>query len=219
MILCQVISLSPEAAIAWQQALRERLRLEDDFPQPLRLIGGVDTGYREPFARAVIVVLRYPTLQMLTHTVAEVPVTYPYIPGLLTMREGPAIEAAWASLPADLRPQLLFFDGHGVAHPRRMGIAAHMGVLLDVPAIGVAKRVLCGDHVPVPDRVGAWQALIHEGETVGAVLRTRRGVKPVIVSPGHRVSLETAVRLTLTVCRGYKLPEPTRLADRLSKRR
>ncbi len=212
-------SLAPEQAIRWQQSLQQRLRLEDDFPRPLQRIGGVDTGYRDPFARAVIVVLRYPTLQILHHTVVEVPVSYPYIPGLLTMREGPAIEAAWAALPADLRPQLLFFDGHGIAHPRRMGIAAHMGVLLDVPAIGVAKRVLCGRHAPVPDRVGAWEPLFHRGERVGAVLRTRRGVKPVIVSPGHRVSLDTAVRLTLTTCRGYKLPEPTRRADRLSRQR
>lgn len=208
-------TLPPEQAIEWQRQLREQLVIADDF-RPPRLIGGVDAAYIENRALAVIVVLTFPDLQVVTHTVATVPHEYPYIPGLLSMREGPAIEAAWQMLPEHQRPDLLMFDGHGIAHPRGLGIASHMGLLLDRPSLGVAKRILRGRHAPVPDEVGAWQPLVYRGKTVGAALRTKAGVKPVYVSPGHRISLESAIHFVLATTRGYKLPEPTRLADKLA---
>lgn len=209
--------LSPDAAKEWQRELCERLILEDDFASPPRLVGGVDSSYTAERAYAVIVVLTYPKLDIVTQSVASLPVPFPYVPGLLSMREGPAIEEAWAKLPNDHRPDLLMFDGHGIAHMRRLGIASHMGLLLDRPSIGIAKRILVGEHDPVPDTRGAWQPLIYRGETIGAALRTREGVKPVFVSPGHRISLETAIRYVLETGHGYKLPKPTHLADRRSR--
>lgn len=210
-------NLTPEEAIRWQETLRQRLVLEDDLPPSVQLVGGVDSGYTDTLAVAVIVVLTYPELDPVHHVVGHVPVHFPYIPGLLAIREGPAIEAAWEALPPDLRPDLLFFDGQGIAHPRSMGIASHMGVLLDRPSIGVAKRILVGHHEPVPDEQGSWRPLVYRGRVVGAAVRTRPGVKPVYVSPGHRISLPTAVEYTLATVRGYKLPEPTRLADKLTR--
>nr|WP_290666315.1 deoxyribonuclease V [Ardenticatena sp.] len=208
-------SFPPEQAIEWQRQLRQQLIIADAFSPP-RLIGGVDAAYVENQALAVIVVLSFPELQKITHTVATVPHEYPYIPGLLSMREGPAIEAAWHALPEEQRPDLLMFDGHGIAHPRGIGIASHMGLLFDRPSIGVAKRILRGDHAPVPNTVGAWQPLVYRGKVVGAAVRTKAGVKPMYVSPGHRISLESAIRFVLATTRGYKLPEPTRLADKLA---
>lgn len=209
--------LSPEQAKAWQRELRDRLILEDDFAHPPTLVGGVDSSYTADDAYAVVVVLSYPELEVVTRSVASVPVPFPYVPGLLSMREGPAIERAWAKLPEDLRPDLLLFDGHGIAHMRGLGIASHMGILLDRPSIGVAKRILVGTHEPVPDERGMWRPLVYEGAVIGAALRTRVGVKPVYVSPGHRISLETAIHYVLETGHGYKLPKPTHLADRLSK--
>ncbi len=214
---CPKWDLTPEEAVRWQESLRQHLVLEDDLPPSVRLVGGVDSGYTDALAVAVIAVLTYPELEFVHQAVGQVPVHFPYIPGLLAIREGPAIEAAWNTLQPDLQPDLLFFDGQGIAHPRGMGIASHMGVLLDRPSIGVAKRILVGHHEPVPDEQGAWRPLVYRGKVVGAAVRTKVGVKPVYVSPGHRISLPTAIEYTLATVRGYKLPEPTRLADKLAR--
>jgi deoxyribonuclease V len=163
-------------------------------------------------ARAAVVVLAFPSLEPVEESVVEQPCRFPYVPGLLAFREGPSILAAFRRLRA--RPDLLIFDGQGIAHPRRFGIAAHIGVLLDLPAIGCAKSRLTGTHgEPGPAR-GAWAPLVERGETIGAVLRTREGVKPVYVSVGHRLGLETALGLVLRCGGGCRLPEPTRRAHR-----
>lgn len=210
-------NLSADEAKAWQRSLRTRLIVYDDFEEPPRLIGGVDSSYTDEEAYAVILVFAYPELDLVAERVAAVPVPFPYVPGLLSMREGPAIEQAWAKLPADRRPDLLMFDGHGIAHMRRLGIASHMGILFDRPSIGIAKRILVGEHEPVPDERGAWRPLRYNDTVVGAALRTRVGVKPVYVSPGHRISLETSIKYVLATGHGYKLPKPTHLADRRSR--
>ena len=143
-------------------------------------------------------------------------VSFPYIPGLLSFREAPALLAAFEAIKA--QPDVIIFDGQGTAHPRRFGLASHMGLLLDTPSVGCAKTRLVGEHERVPERKDSWVKLRHEGQTVGAVVRTRRGVKPVYVSPGHRMGFPGAVRLVLESCRGYRLPEPVRRAHTLVNR-
>lgn len=207
--------LSPEEAVRLQQELRGRVVLEDRLG-PVRHVAGVDVGFEAggEVTRAAVAVLTYPELALADHAIARQPTRFPYIPGLLSFREVPAVLEALAGLQT--RPDLILCDGQGVAHPRRFGIASHLGVLLDLPTIGVAKRRLVGQHAPVPDRRGAWEPLLDEGEVVGAVLRTRPGVKPVYVSPGHRVCLETAVTWALRCTTRYRLPETTRWAHRLA---
>jgi deoxyribonuclease V len=133
------------------------------------------------------------------------------VPGLLTFREAPALLAAFAKLRSS--PHLLFFDGHGYAHPRRFGIACHLGLLLDRPSIGCAKSLLVGEHKPPAQAAGSRAPLRHDGEIIGVALRTRRGVKPVYISIGHRISLDRAVQFTLAAGDGFRIPRPTRLAD------
>lgn len=205
-------------AVAIQKELRGRVRLEDD-PGEVHTVAGVDTALPkrggEPFARCAVVVLSFPELRPLGQATSVVPLTFPYVPGLLAFREGPAIEAALAQLAS--LPDLLIFDGHGYAHPRRMGIASHLGVLLDHPTVGCAKSILTGRaEEPDPDPGDRSPLLASDGELLGYALRTKRGVKPVYVSAGHRVSHQTAVDLVLRCTRGYRLPEPTRLADQLA---
>ncbi len=207
--------LSPEEAIRLQQELCRRVVLEDRLG-PVEHVAGVDVGFEAggQVTRAAVAVLTYPGLTLTEHALARQPTRFPYVPGLLSFREVPAVLEALASLGT--RPDLILCDGQGIAHPRRFGIASHLGVLLDAPTVGVAKRRLVGEHAPVPDRRGAWEPLVHEGQVVGAVLRTRSGVKPVYVSPGHRVSLETAVAWVLRCTTRYRLPETTRWAHRLA---
>jgi deoxyribonuclease V len=168
-------------------------------------------------ARAAAVLLSFPDLTPLGDSLVEEPVRYPYIPGLLSFREAPAVIAALEGLSEP--PDLIMVDGQGRAHPRRFGIACHLGLLLDRPALGCAKSRLIGDYDEPPPEPGAWTPLTHHGEVIGAVVRTRAGVKPLFVSVGHRVSLETAVALVLACARGLRLPEPTRLADQLASGR
>jgi len=164
-------------------------------------------------AIGAVVVFSYPEMRELERAQAEVPLEFPYVPGFLSFREIPVLLAALDKL---LRlPDLLFCDGQGYAHPRRMGLASHLGILLDRPSIGCAKSILIGKHGPLGERKGAWTALEENGETIGAALRTRPGTKPVYISPGHRVSLRTALHLTLSVSDGTRIPRPTREADRL----
>ncbi|MGN6382036.1 MAG: deoxyribonuclease V [Dyella sp.] len=201
-----------------QQELAARVRLQDDTPSP-RLVAGVDVGFEEDGAitRAAAVLLDAATMQPLAEVVARLPTRMPYIPGLLSFRELPAVLQALAQLPEV--PELILVDGHGVAHPRGLGIAAHLGVVTDLSTIGVAKKILVGSHDAVGLKRGDRTPLMHRGRMIGTVLRSKDGIQPLIVSPGHRVSHATAVERALAYGRSYKLPEPTRLADRLASRR
>jgi len=229
--------LTPKEAMALQEELRAHVVAEDRFDE-IRRVAGVDVGYdrrgREATARAAVAVLSFPGLEPLADAVATVEVTFPYVPGLLSFRELPAVLAALDRLAQEAPehlPDLLVCDAHGQAHPRRFGLACHLGVLTDTPSIGVAKNLLVGVHDELPPERGAWRPLVDpkagggsggggaRGETIGAVVRTRTGVRPVYVSVGHRVSLETAVDLTLRLAPRYRLPETTRRADRLASRR
>jgi deoxyribonuclease V len=205
--------LGPSEAIALQRQLAERVEREDRLG-PVRFVAGVDMSAndRTGLARAAVVILSYPELREVEVVREEQSLRMPYIPGLLSFREAPVILSAFERVRQ--APDLLFVDGQGIAHPRRLGIASHLGVLLDLPAIGCAKSLFVGQHEPVADAVGAQEPLIHRGEVIGMVLRTRAHVKPMIISTGHRVSLATAVRYVLACGRGYRLPEPTRLADK-----
>jgi deoxyribonuclease V len=212
--------LTPKEAIALQTALRERVVREDRIGE-VRRVAGVDVGFEEDgrVTRAAVAVLDYPGLALVDQAVVRVATRFPYVPGLLSFREAPAVLDAFAKVR--LAPDLILYDGQGIAHPRRFGIASHVGLLLDCPSIGVAKSRLLGEHRTPPDRRGAWTPLLDDGEShgaeiIGAVLRTRKGVKPVYVSIGHRVSLESAVRWTMACCTKYRLPETTRWADRLA---
>jgi deoxyribonuclease V len=211
--------VSPAEAVRLQEQWRGQVVVENRLGE-VRTVAGVDVGVRggpagEPgrgdaIAQAAVVVLRYPDLAVLELARAEAPVAFPYIPGLLAFREAPVILAACEKLQAD--PDLFIFDGQGLAHPRRLGIASHVGLFLDRPAIGCAKSRLCGTHAGVPPQVGAWVPLRDGDETLGAVVRTRARARPVYVSVGHRVDLPTAIRYVLATGRGYRLPEPCRLA-------
>ncbi len=208
--------MTPREAIALQRDLAGAVVRRDDFGA-LQSIAGVDVAYgrRGGPARAAVVVLSISDLAPLAETTASLTVGFPYVPGLLTFREAPAAIAALLDLPAP--PGLLLCDGQGLAHPRRFGFASHLGVFLDVPSVGVAKSRLIGDYDEPGPEPGAWTPLSDRGEIIGAVVRTRRGAKPLFVSIGHRIGLASAISLVLACTRGYRLPEPTRLADRLSK--
>jgi deoxyribonuclease V len=212
-------NLSPAAAMALQRELRPHLILADRLGS-VRRVAGVDVGFEAngTVTRAAVAVLRYPELDLLETAIARRPTEFPYIPGLLSFRELPAVLEALDQLRE--LPDLLLCDGQGIAHPRRLGIASHLGLLVDVPSIGVAKTRLCGAHEEPPTRPrGAWTPLrAAEGEIIGAVLRTRPGVKPLYVSPGHRIGLETAIAYVLGCCTRYRLPETTRHAHRLASK-
>lgn len=201
--------------MAIQAELRARVETADRLPQ-IRHVAGVDVGFEESgrVTRAAVVVLGYPDLQPVDRAVARLPTRFPYVPGLLSFRELPAVLAAIEGL--NVRPDVYLCDGQGLAHPRRFGIACHLGVLLDAPSIGVAKTRLTGSHAEPPQEKGGWTPLMDGEEVIGAVLRTRTAVKPLYVSIGHRVSLASAVRLVLACTRRYRLPETTRYAHRLA---
>lgn len=204
----------PEAT-ALQNRLRERLVPHPPPGFSPRLVAGADMSMTKfsPRAFAGIVVIDASTMQNVEATTVEVPLEFPYIPGLLTFRELPALVAAWEKLEAE--PDVVIFDGVAIAHPRRFGIGAHGGVLLDVPSVGCAKSLLVGTHGPLGEERGATAEILHRGEVVGAALRTRPGVKPVYVSPGHLMDLPTAIDLVLRMSLGFREPETTRRAHRL----
>lgn len=208
--------VTPVEAMQIQRALAARVR-EQDAPGALRLIAGVDVGFEDAnnqTARAAVVVLRFPELVPVDYAIARLPVSFPYVPGLLAFREIPVVLNALKNLRT--APDVLIVDGQGRAHPRRLGIASHLGVLLDCVTIGCAKSILCGRAKEPPNRVGAWSPLKDRAETIGAAVRTRVGVTPVYVSVGHRVSLARAIEIVLQCCKGYRLPETTRSAHRVA---
>lgn len=212
-------TLQQEEAIALQKELASRIIRTDQLPDKVQYVAGVDMALNEEtnMARAAVVLLTYPEMEIVEKHVYEEPVRMPYIPGLLSFREIPCILGAFARLKT--QPDLVMVDGQGIAHPRYLGIASHLGLWLDLPTIGCAKSILRGkyDEQALSDEVGAWLPLIYKKETIGAALRTRSHVKPMIISLGHRISLETSIRYVLACGRGYRLPEPTRQADKLSK--
>ena len=207
--------ITPADARARQQEMRSQVVLEDQLGD-VRRVAGTDCGFKDEgrITRAVVAVLSYPELELLEYAVAERPTDFPYIPGLLSFREVPALLEAFGKLKA--APDLLLCDGQGYAHPRRFGIACHLGVALGIPSIGVAKSRLVGRHAEPARGAGSRTPLTDAGETIGTVLRTKDGVNPLYISCGHRVSLETAVHWVLACCRGYRLPETTRWADGLA---
>lgn len=207
--------LSPEEAIALQQVLRQEVITTDQFGE-VRWVAGIDVGFEDggETTRAAVAVLNFPELQLQEQSIARRPTTFPYIPGLLSFREVPTVLEALEQLT--LTPDLLLCDGQGIAHPRRLGIACHIGLLTDMPAIGVGKSRLVGHHAEVANEKGAWQPLLHKGETIGAVLRTRPKTNPLYISPGHRISLESAIDYVLRCTTKYRLPETTRFAHKLA---
>ena len=211
--------VTPAEARQIQLELRQRMELRDRLP-PIRWVAGADVALdlRRRRAIAGIIVYNFPELAEVERATAERPLTFPYVPGLLSFREVPVLLAAFERLEQE--PDLLFYDGHGYSHPRRFGIACHLGVLFDRPTIGCAKSRLIGSHAEPGRRAGQWTPLVDApggrsmpGETIGAVLRTRDSVKPIFVSQGHRISLERALELVLAVSDGYRIPRPTREAD------
>lgn len=208
-------ALTPQQAIALQKQLRDKV-LRKDGLGAVRHVAGTDVGFEQSGAvsRAAVVVLTYPGLELADYSIARLPTRFPYVPGLLSFREAPAVLAALDALR--LKPDLILCDGQGIAHPRRMGIASHIGILRDIPTIGVGKTRLTGSHEEPQQQRGAWQPLIDRGEIIGAVLRTRVNTGPIFVSIGHRISLETAVQYVLACTTRFRLPETTRWAHRLA---
>lgn len=211
-------NLTPEEAIALQHELAQRIIREDQLDE-VRHVAGVDMAINENngMARAAVVLLSYPSMEIVEKHVYEEPVRMPYVPGLLSFREAPAVLGAFQQLRQ--RPELVMVDGIGIAHPRRIGIASHLGLWLDLPTIGCGKSVLTGtyDKKALSEEAGSWVPLVSRKEVIGAAVRTRTRVNPMIISLGHRISLETSIRYVLACCKGYRLPEPTRQADKLSK--
>ncbi len=207
--------LTVEEAIAIQQHLSAEVITEDQL-QPVQYVAGVDMGFESAgtISRAAVAVLSFPDLQLQEKAIARRPTSFPYIPGFLSFREIPAVLDAL--LKISTIPDLILCDGQGIAHPRRFGIACHLGLIVDIPTIGVAKSLLIGQHEEVPSSRGSWRPLRHRGDTIGAVLRTRTGTKPLYVSSGHRVSLPTAIEYVLRCTPKYRLPETTRIADKLA---
>jgi len=224
-------NVAPAEAREIQERLRARWK-GDDRLGDIRTVAGLDAAFvlagsqslkkRSQWTtlreanRAIggVVVFLFPEMVEIERAFAVAPLRFPYVPGLLSFREIPVLLAALAKLKR--MPDLLFCDGQGYAHPRRMGLATHLGILLDRPAIGCAKSILIGTHADLAEKAGSWAALTDDkagGERIGAAVRTRDGVKPVYISQGHRVSLESAIRLTLAVSDGVRIPRPTRAAD------
>ncbi len=198
-----------------QEQLKDRV-IDFDCLGKVKHVSGVDIGFEDNYAisKAAVAVLTYPELELVEQAIARIPTAFPYVPGYLSFREIPAILAALPQL--NITPDLILCDGQGLAHPRRLGLACHLGVLLDIPTIGVAKSLFIGQHEPVPLEKGSWKPLVDKDETIGVVLRSRTKVKPIYVSIGHKISLPTAIKYVNGCLTKYRLPETTRWADRLA---
>jgi deoxyribonuclease V len=207
--------VSPKEAVRIQKELRERIIPERDFDR-VSIIAGADVSFSKERreAKAAVVVFSFPELTVIEKRCAISDVTFPYVPGLLTFREGPPLISVFDSLKTE--PDLIVFDAHGIAHPRGMGLASHMGLVLDKPTIGCAKSRLCGTYENPGEEQGSYSYLRKDDEILGAVLRTKRKTKPVFVSIGHNIDLEISVEIVLRCLRGYRLPEPTRQAHLLA---
>jgi deoxyribonuclease V len=208
--------LSPREAVELQKTLRERVRLEP-LRREIKTVAGADISFNKfsPVLYAGIVVLKLPSLEVLEEVGVVGETKFPYVPGLLSFREAPPVLEAWAKLRCE--PDAVMFDGQGIAHPRRVGIASHVGLLLHRPTLGCAKSILVGRHDELEEERGSWQPLVDpkNRETIGAALRTKTRVQPIYVSPGHLIDLAGAIELTLRADGGYRQPEPTRRAHLL----
>lgn len=205
-------------ALGLQYELAGRLVLEDGDLAGFRRIAGADISYsrNDDLFFAAVVVLDAETMEVVEQSSSVERVSFPYIPGLLSFREAPVLLKAFEKLRG--RPDAVMFDGQGTAHPRRMGLACHMGLFLDIPALGCAKKRLVGEYKEPGIEKGSCSELVHRGERVGAVVRTKDRVKPVFISPGHRIGISRAIETALACCRGYRIPEPTRQAHLLVNR-
>ncbi len=203
--------VSPAQASDIQRGLAAQVSRRNELTAP-RFIAGVDMSIQKEqgSATGAAVVLQYPGLELVETKVVHEKLDFPYIPGLLSFRESPITLAACERLA--ITPDLILVDGQGIAHPRRMGLACHLGLFLNTPTIGCAKSLLCGEHETPGERPGSYAEVTDGAEVIGAALRTRLGTKPVYISIGHKVDLQAAIYWTLECCRGYRLPEPTRLA-------
>jgi Deoxyinosine 3''endonuclease (endonuclease V) len=209
-------NLSPTEAIQLQKQLAFEVIREDKFTAPIKNVAGIDLGYdsKNDTSCAVVVVLKFPELEPVETAEALMPIQFPYVPGLLSFREVPVAVRALEKLKT--APDLIICDGQGIAHPRRFGIACHIGLITDVPTIGAAKSILVGKYENLGEKRGSTADLIHRREKVGVALRTKDKVQPVYVSIGHRIGLETAVEYVLKCAPKYRLPETTRLADKMA---
>lgn len=203
--------LSPQEAIELQQELRSKVKIEP-MTKPLQYIAGADISFNrgEDTVYVGMVVLKYPEMIEVERAVLIDEATFPYIPGLLSFRETPLLMKAWEKL--SIKPDLIVTDGHGLAHMRRFGVACHFGLLIDTAAIGCAKKILVGKHEVLGEEKGSVAYIEDKGEIVGAVLRTRKNVKPVYISVGHKINLEEAIEVMKTCAVDYRIPEPTRQA-------
>ncbi len=203
-----------QEAVSIQSELCREVRFAP-LAKRTRTVAGADVSYdkRNNTLYAAISVFRYPDMAPIEEVSVKAKATFPYIPGLLSFREAPGIAKAFQKL--NLKPDILICDGQGVAHPRGFGLASHLGLLFEIPSIGCAKSRLCGTHGPIGPDIGNYASLKLDGKTIGAVVRTRKGVKPVFVSVGHMITLGAARRVVLRCTKGYRLPEPTRRAHRL----
>ncbi len=208
-------NLPPSEAIALQKYLQQYIETKDRFDR-IGLVAGIDVGFEDSgkTTRAAVVTLKFPSLEPIEQVLSRRPSSFPYVPGLLSFREVPAIIGAMEQLHQ--LPDLLLCDGQGVAHPRRFGLACHIGLLTDIPSIGVAKSRLIGTHADVSEQKGAWVPLMDAAECIGAVLRSRSMVKPLYISPGHKISLDTSINMVMACTTKYRLPETTRAAHKLA---
>lgn len=204
-------NVTPQEARGIQDKLRTQVIKTDEFGV-INTIAGVDIGISQNIAQASIIVLSYPELHIVDGIVTQYKVSFPYIPGILSYREIPPLLVAFAYLNTE--PDLIIVDGQGIAHPRRFGLASHLGLVLDTPTIGCAKSRLCGSYTEPDKEKGSFTYLMDENEIIGAVLRTRSKISPVYVSIGHKVSLDSAIRITLNCCPRFRLPETTRYAHK-----
>lgn len=209
-------NLSPQQAIELQKQLAYEVIQEDKFDEPIKTVAGIDLGYemKTDTSRAVVVVLSFPELELIEKAEAIMPTPFPYVPSLLSFRETPVAVRALEKLKT--APDLILCDGQGIAHPRGFGIACHIGLITNVPSIGVAKSILVGKFENLGETRGSSADLIYRRQTVGVALRTKDKVQPVYVSVGHKISLETSANYVLQCTTKYRLPETTRLADQLA---
>ncbi len=210
-------NVSIDEAIRIQETLREQIILKKTFSE-LRYIGGGDVGYSENknLLLGAIAVFSFPEMEMLDFATACGKIPFPYIPGFLSFREGPILIKAFKELK--IKPDLMIFEGQGIAHPREFGLASHLGLWLDLPSIGCTKTPLLNSRISPGTSKGSYKSILKERKEVGAVLRTREGVKPVFISPGHRIDFLTAIQIILSTCPKFRIPEPLRQAHQLSRK-
>ena len=212
-------NLNPQQAIELQKQLAYEVIREDDFDKPIETVAGIDLGYdaKNDASRAVVAVLKFPELELIESAEAVLPIQFPYVPGLLSFRETPVAIKALEKLT--VAPDLIICDGQGYAHPRRFGVACHIGLITNLPSIGAAKSLLVGKFENLGEARGSIAPLIHRNEQIGAAVRTKDKTQPLYVSVGHRISLATAIEYVLQCAPKYRLPETTRLADKMASYR